>query len=91
MGDMGDDFRAWTEYKKAKRRSNTEYSTKLLQGIGVKFESKNLGSHLIIEGKECLIDFWPSTGKFIPRDGTKKGRGVNNLLKHCHLPTSKPT
>lgn len=65
-----------------RRRNNRENSADLLKERGVEFESKNFGAHLIVKGKQCLIDFWPGTGKFIARDG-KRGRGVHNVLKLC--------
>lgn len=80
MGDTGDDFREWRDQKKERKRNNLEYSTNLLKEKGVVFESKNGGIHLIVVGKDGMIDFWPSTGKFIIRDG-RTGRGVRQLLK----------
>jgi len=82
MGDMGDIFRDMTEYKKQKRASNTKNSTAILKLNNIEFESKNFGAHLIVKGEKELIDYWPSTGKFITRSG-KKGRGVKRLLKLC--------
>lgn len=76
MGDMGDDFRAWNEDKKAKKRSNKEFSTEALIEKGVKFTSHNSGSHLKIGD----VDFWPSTG-LIMRKGQHLGRGFKKLLK----------
>ena len=86
MGDMGDYWRDVRPFMKArsasKRPNNREASAEILREAGVKFTSKNDGIHLIVEGKVCLIDFWPGTGKFITRLG-KKGRGVISLLAHC--------
>lgn len=86
MGDMGE---FWADMKpvlkeasKERRRNNRENSADLLRQKGVEFESKNHGAHLIVEGRCCLIDFWPGTGKFITRNG-RKGRGVRNLIKEC--------
>lgn len=84
MSDVGELYRAWGEDKKRKKESNQEYSTNLLIQKGVEFESKNWGNHLVVTGKNCVIDFWPSTGKFIVR-GVKHGRGVRNLLKLCEV------
>jgi hypothetical protein len=78
MGDMGDDFRAMNEYKKQKRKSNTQKSTQILIDKGIKFVSLNHGSHLFVDGK---IDFWPSTGKWIVRGGKKYHRGVFKLIR----------
>ena len=83
MGDMGDMYNLFAKDRKEKRGSNNRYSTQLLIDSGIKFESKNNGVHLIVEGIKCKIDFWPSTGKFITRNG-KRGRGVFNLIKLCN-------
>jgi hypothetical protein len=77
MSDLGDDMRAFRAYAQAKRRSNTESSTSIIEGSGIPFESKNNGAHLIVAGR---WDYWPSTGLFIDRETKKKGRGVFNLL-----------
>ena len=64
MGDMGETFRAWDEAKKKKKASNLEFSTEKLTKLGVEFESKNGGFHLVINHDGKLVDFWPSTGKY---------------------------
>jgi len=81
MGDMGDVFRALSEYNKCKRTSNTEKSTKILMQNNIKYVSNNNGVHLIVTGKNGLYDYWPSTGLFIDRQTKKRRRGVFNLLK----------
>lgn len=64
-----------------RRRSNRERSTCMLQRLGVEFESKNDGAHLIVTHNGLTIDFWPGTGKFIPRKRKPKhGRGVFQML-----------
>ena len=78
----------WREIRKERRekkRNNRKSSTDILLENGIKFESKNNGVHLVIDtsnrrtrGK--IIDFWPSTGKWIVRNG-KKGRGIRRLLE----------
>lgn len=82
MGDVGDTFNAWKEAGKEKRYRNKLRSEDILDGKGIEYVAKNDGWHLIVTGKDGLIDFWPSTGKFITRKG-KKGRGVFNLIKLC--------
>jgi len=81
MGDVGDVFREMRKDSQKKRESNRELSTKLLREKNIPFIAKNKGYHLIVEGKDCYIDFWPSTGKWIDRKG-EKGFGVRNLIKH---------
>lgn len=82
MGDMGDIFNADKEYRKARSRtkklSNLEQSTAMLDDLGIHYESKNNGVHLVVD---CCFDYWPSTGLFIHRQTKAKGRGVRNLLK----------
>lgn len=80
MGDMAEGFREMNKLKKERRQSNTERSTEMLEKYGVDFESKNGGAHLIVKHGGKVIDFWPSTGRFIERGG-KGGRGVFNVLK----------
>ncbi len=46
---------------------------------GIPFVSKNNGAHLIVEGSECFIDYWPGTGKWHSRCG-KQGFGVRKLI-----------
>lgn len=84
MGDMGDTFRALKEHKKKKRKSNTEYSTELVKKHGILLESYNGGAHLVVDAGDTFVDFWPSTGRWIARNG-KHGRGVRKLLKFCGI------
>lgn len=80
MGDMADDFRALNKHRQEKRANNRESSAEYLEVRGIPFTVKNGGAHLIVEGKECFIDFWPGTGKWHSRCG-KKGFGVRNLCE----------
>lgn len=63
-----------------RRATNREASIKLLTTYGVEFERKNGDVHLIVRHDGRVIDFWPSTGKFIERKNGRTGRGVFNLL-----------
>jgi hypothetical protein len=80
MSDIGEMFDGWRELRREKKRSNQSNSTELLRERGVEFESKNSGVHLIVKGNGRVVDFWPSTGKYIVRGG-KTGRGVFKLLR----------
>ena len=83
MGDMSDGFKDLKGLSQEKRASNRDSSPQILKDKGIKFVSKNGGAHLIVDGFECVIDFWPGTGKYIVRTGPT-GRGVFNLIKnHC--------
>lgn len=80
MGDMGDDFRAWKQARIEKRAANRDYGAKCLADMGIQFEAKNDGAHLIVTHRGKVADFWPGTGKFKLRDG-KWGRGILNLKR----------
>ncbi len=89
MGDTGDYWRDVKGYLKEKsqqkRASNTEWSTNRLQELGIIFESKNDGVHLVVRHNGKVVDFWPSTGRFICRSGKMDDydtRGVNRLIKY---------
>jgi hypothetical protein len=90
MGNMGDDFRAWDKQKKAKKRDNLTQSTQLLKQKNIEFIFLNNGIHLKVKGLSGIIDFWPSTGKFIAQDNSFTGRGVLNLINHCKLAKLEP-
>ena len=86
MGDTGEDFQAYNKIKKQKKKDNLEQSTKILINNNIEFISLNNGIHLKVTGIKGLIDFWPSTGKFIAQDNSFEGRGVFDLLHKCtHL------
>lgn len=77
------DSEDWIKYKrerKKKRHQNKEYSTNLLIREKIDFESFKEGDHLVITHNNKVIDFWPSTGKFIDRKTKKHRRGVKVLL-----------
>ena len=83
---MSDASEMWAAHKQAsatRRASNREASAHILQEAGIVFTTNNGGAHLIVEGKTCMIDFWPGTGRWNSRDGTK-GFGVRNLIAHIH-------
>lgn len=65
-----------------RRADNRDRSAAILDRLGVSFESKNGGAHLIVTHDGKTVDFWPGTGKFIQRQsGARHGRGVFNLMK----------
>jgi hypothetical protein len=81
MSDMGDDFRAMKIHSQQKRAGNRDSSAQLLKEKDIHFTSNNGGAHLIVEGNDGFIDFWPGTGRWNDRKGTK-GFGVMNLIRH---------
>ena len=82
MSDMGDDFNALRKERQEKRADNRDQSAAVLTRAGVLFESKNLGTHLIVEAGARTVDFWPGTGLWIVRGVPDKRRGVRKLIEY---------
>lgn len=72
--------RIWTKKKKRKKRKNLEWSTNKLKELGIDFESKNDGIHLVVKNGANVANFYPSTGRYMVHGGIWK-RGINNLIK----------
>lgn len=85
MGDMGEMYREWDAAKKKKKLSNLEFSTEKLKQLGVEFESKNGGFHLVVNHDGKVVDFWPSTGKYKFRTRKKYCRGLKKLFKELGI------
>jgi hypothetical protein len=79
---INETYRMLRDHSQIKRTQNRDSSRNLLEARNIEFEIKNNGAHLIVKGKNGLIDFWPGTGKFKTRSGIH-GRGVFNLIKIC--------
>lgn len=77
--DMGELFNEHKRAMQKRRADNRQGLAKILIDRGVAFESKNGGAHLLVQGKNSLVDFWPGTGKWHSRSG-EKGFGVQSLL-----------
>ena len=69
--------------RKQKKLNNIKSSRHILNRAGISVEVRNGGNHLIIHALRGIIDFWPSTGKFVWRSTQESGRGVFNLIKQC--------
>lgn len=81
---MSDDYELYQALKRdgqARRAKNRSQSPKLLEAAQIPFRTHNGGAHLIVEGPECPIDFWPGNGRWKSRKGAE-GFGVNNLIRH---------
>jgi hypothetical protein len=83
MSEMAEVFNAWNKLKQEKRADNREQSTAMLTAVGIQFESKNAGAHLIVTASHLTIDFWPGTGLWQVRGYSSRKRGVRNLIKFC--------
>ena len=71
----------WQGESAARRADNRASSAEVLAKHGVTHEVKNGGAHIVVSHADKVVDFWPGTGKFIPRGAGRPGRGVFNLLK----------
>lgn len=80
MSELSETYKAMKEHSQEKRAGNREQSAQYLTNAGIPFIYNNHGAHLIVEGKDCYIDFWPGTGKWISRN-KEAGFGVRNLVK----------
>lgn len=85
---MNDDKKPdWAELHaalKARREHNKRSSPGLLKGAGLDFDVHNGGSHIVVrtQGGQ-VVDFWPSTGKWIVRGQTHQRGGVRKLIGWC--------
>lgn len=73
-------FSEQREARKKKRKSNREYSLGFLKRKNIPFVELNNGVHVRLVFDDETIDFYPSTGLYILKDGTR-GRGIFNLWK----------
>ena len=89
MGDMGDAFRAYKDYKREqKRKYQNEKMPKemaLMKGIAESLDSFNFGEHWVVnikgnQGME-VVDWYPSTNKWKVRN-KGSGYGVGKLKKY---------
>ena len=88
MSEIGGCFKALKERSKVKKLSNIESSTLMVMDKGYDVYIKNNGVHLIVSHNNKVVDFWPSTGKFIVRNG-KTGHGVKRLIKELEQGVNK--
>jgi hypothetical protein len=79
MSEIGDMWIGLRDRNKVIKAQRVTDAITTLKKLGIAFERKNNDNHLVIEGVDCFIDFWPSTGNWAVRLG-KKGNGLNNLL-----------
>ena len=66
--------------ERAHKQERARIAPLRLSEAGIGFDRRNGGQHLIVEGFDCYIDFWPSTERWATRFG-HKGRGLHNLIK----------
>ena len=72
-------FTPLSQKERAHKKERAKLAPLRLAEAGIGFDSRNEGQHLIVEGFDCYIDFWPSTERWATRFG-HKGRGIHNLI-----------
>lgn len=81
MGEMGEIFREMTRQKKERKYHRKVKALHLLKENHVVYEELNNGYQLRINvDKDVVIDYWPTTGRWIIRN-KKACFGVYSLLK----------
>lgn len=80
----GEMWKAFKKMKQGQRAQRRETAPESLHTAGIFFTEHNGGAHLIVEGPECFIDYWPGTNKWrIRNDPPNKYRfGLTALIKH---------
>lgn len=86
INEVSEMWRDYREARQEKKRENLKFSTDLLDRHSIKYVSHNHGIHLVIEGRNGPIDFWPSTGLYIERKTKRKLRGIVRLLREIGVP-----
>ena len=80
MSDISEDYKALRDFNRAKKENNLKASTELLDALGIDYTSHNNGIHLKVFAGDEVVNFWPSTGKWISSD--TKSRGVQKLITY---------
>lgn len=85
MGDTGDAFKAYNEFKKEeiskKHPKRVAYAKNRLDELGINYKTD--GCSFLINLPKGTITFWAYTGWFCGQKpyGKIKGRGIDNLCK----------
>lgn len=77
----------FTEMRRKTRDARTatrDFAANELRKHGIEFKSMHLGSLLIIEHNQKVVDYWPGTGRWSNRAGGK-GFGIRNLISHLGI------
>lgn len=63
------------------KKADRQNSIALLKKHRIDYTVRNGGLHLVVRGNGLVIDFWPTTEKFVIRGDDHHYRGVASLLK----------
>lgn len=80
MGDMIKDYKEINKVKKKEKVARKEHSMELLKKHSIPFQVFNNGIHVRV--LDPIIEFYPTTGKWIVRSDGKVGFGIDPLLQY---------
>lgn len=83
MSEIGETFEALKQMQRTKKQMNKVQSLKMLDANSIDYVG--LGSDSVHVRVEERFDFWPSTGLFIDKITSQRGRGVKNLIRVVKL------
>ena len=66
---MGEMYKEWRVQKKEKKVINLRNNLNMLNELGITYSSKNNGIHLQLNGENGIVDFYPTTSRWIARSG----------------------
>ena len=78
----------WDVYRTHNRESKAERRASIiatLTAMGLEFDTRSGGVHLIMRTPHGLVDFWPGTTKYSFRNGSGRGHGFDRLCKKLGL------
>lgn len=88
MNETREMFREWDNMSKSTRKERLAFGVDMLTKLGVGFTTHNNGTHLVVSHAGKVVDYWPSTGRWIERGADaapyydpRKGRTVQLHLR----------
>ena len=86
MGEEGEIWRQYREFKREKKASNMLNSLNILKKKGYEVQ---LVSAMSVHYRVGNFNYWPTTGSFYNPETMVKGRGVMNLIIQLEKDASK--
>lgn len=78
------DGQSMREESQERRAANRAAAVAALNKSGVRWSTNNAGVHIMIEGPQGRVDYWPGTGLWRTAQG-QEGRGIRSLFAHLKL------
>lgn len=83
MTETGDMWREWNKEKKERNDRWLEKTIhkipKRLKAFGIEFDVKNDGYHYICKKNGVVVDYWPTSGRWISRRDKTDRWGISEL------------